>query len=145
MNSSRDLTPTRLLEDLEIDDINSILYIWNFLHQQRDIIDFDDTDFEESEEDEDEEESDDDEDDKEEKDDKEDKEEKEEKNKEESIEPVTESNNNNSTTVGNTNKIDKKRLRYDTSFKSVMVYIYHMPQYNNSLAIRLYNYFILVC
>ncbi|EKE41322.1 hypothetical protein ENUP19_0079G0025 [Entamoeba nuttalli] len=96
--------PNQLLNDLGSEETKEILYLWNFIHQQRDILD---------------------------------------------IENAPKMNEDSDETEDENEiikKEDKKRLHLDTTFKSVMVYVYHSSFNYNSLAIRLcslmfYHYF----
>ncbi|EDR22029.1 hypothetical protein EDI_201450 [Entamoeba dispar SAW760] len=96
--------PNQLLNDLDAEETKEILYLWNFIHQQRDILD---------------------------------------------IENAPKMNEDSDETEDENEVIkkeDKKRLHLDTTFKSVMVYVYHSSFNYNSLAIRLcslmfYHYF----
>ncbi|KAL7720590.1 hypothetical protein QTN25_002349 [Entamoeba marina] len=93
--------PTRILPDVDHDLCSTIVHIWNFLHQQRDILE---------------------------------------------LENAPRLDTCVDDTIDDADEIkkeeNKKRMHMDTSFKSIMVYIYHIPFYSNSLAMRLTTLFL---
>ncbi|ELP89757.1 hypothetical protein EIN_424390 [Entamoeba invadens IP1] len=96
--------PNQILGDLDNESVRDILFTWNFIHQQRDVLDF------------------------------------------ENIPQIYENSEDTEVEVEGKAE-DKKRLHLDTSFKSIMIYIYWYPQVKNSLAQKLctllfYSHFV---
>ena len=89
--------PVCLLNDLPDDLSNTIVYLWNFLHQQREVFEIDSN----------------------------------------PLQPETNAPQPR-------REEHRKKSQMDISFKSIMTNIYHAPAAPNSLAIRLFTYFIRV-